>query len=101
METTGFNTDANGLWIEKDPQAVLDYTIDWSKWLQKVGDAIVTSVWDPVTGIAIQSQSYDTVKAIVWLTGGTLGATYTLTNRITTAGGRTEERSFRVVIANR
>ena len=27
----------------KDPQAVLDYTIDWTKWLDEVGDTIGTT----------------------------------------------------------
>jgi hypothetical protein len=32
MSTT-FHVDALGYWIEKDPQAVLDYAMDWADWL--------------------------------------------------------------------
>ena len=35
---------------------------------------------------------------IAWLSGGTLGVVYTLTNQITTAAGRAEVRSMSVLV---
>ncbi|WP_027949861.1 hypothetical protein [Haliea salexigens] len=81
----------------KDPDAVLDYSIDWSAWL--VDDTITTSSWS-VTGadsdLTVDSDSKSTTATTVWLSGGTLGLTYTVTNRITTGDGRTDDRSIAV-----
>jgi hypothetical protein len=84
----------------KDPDAVLDYSIEWSKWL--VGDQIQTSTWT-VSDAAIEaaSDSNTTTRATVWLSGGIAGQAYTVTNRITTSGGRTDERSFTIQVQER
>ncbi len=76
----------------KDPNAVLDYTIDWARWL--AGDQIATSQWIVPTGLTKMADSKTVTTATVWLSGGTAGQSYTVTNRITTAAGRTEDRSF-------
>ena len=86
----------------KDPEAVLDYSIDWTDWLD--GDAIATSTWiaPTETGSPTVVASSNTSKiATVWLSGGTVGANYTVTNRITTAGGRTEDRSITIRVRER
>lgn len=83
----------------KDPEAVLDYAVDWSRWL--AGDEIVTSEWTVPSGLTKVSDSKTTTKATVWLSGGTVGQSYTVTNRITTTGGRTEERSFTIRVEER
>jgi hypothetical protein len=84
----------------KDPSAVLDYTIDWSLWLSN-GETITTSVWTVPTGITGSTQSISGSKTITWLSGGTAGNAYTISNRITTSAGRTDDRSFLVVVENR
>ena len=76
----------------KDPNAVLDYTIDWTRWL--AGDQIATSEWLVPAGLAKMADSKTASSATVWLSGGTAGQSYTVTNRITTSAGRTEDRSF-------
>jgi hypothetical protein len=84
----------------KDPDAVLDYSADWSKWL--AGDQIQTSTWfvsDPALEAA--DDSYTTSRAIVWLGLGVAGQSYTVTNRITTSGGRTDERSLVIQVQDR
>ena len=83
----------------KDPNAVLDYVVDWTTWLN--GDTIATSVWTVPSGITQDSESESTTSATVWLSGGTVGETYQLVNRITTAGGRTEDRTIRITIVQR
>jgi len=83
----------------KDPNAVLDYSIDWTRWL--AGDQIATSVWLVATGLTKVADSRAGSLATVWLSGGTAGQSYTVTNRITTAGGRTEDRSFVMKIEER
>jgi len=76
----------------KDPSAVLDYAIDWSAWLGS--DTIATSTWSVPTGITRDSDTNTTTRATIWLSGGTAGQTYQLTNTITTAGGRTDQRTI-------
>lgn len=80
----------------KDPDAVLDYAIDWSDWLD--GDTIATSQWVMPSGIVLDSDSKTTLIATAWVSGGTADNTYTLTNRITTAAGRTQDRSIKVPV---
>lgn len=110
--TSAFQTDAAGAWIQKDPDAVVDYHVAWADWL--AGDTIASVVWTVPAGLtkgteAVNSgpltldgvsQPANTV-ATVWLSGGTAGTEYPIGCRITTAGGRTDERSFRVAVSDR
>jgi len=83
----------------KDPAAELDYTVDWTKWL--AGDTISTSSWTVPTGLTKITDSKTTKTATIWLKGGTVGTEYTVTNKIVTAAGRTDERSFTITIEDR
>jgi len=83
----------------KDPQATLDYTIDWSVWLGT--DTIATSTWIFDAGITQVSASLSGAQATVWVSGGSVGILYSVTNRITTAAGRTDERSILIRVADR
>jgi hypothetical protein len=91
--------------FEKDPAAKKDYLFDWSAWLP-TGDTISSSAWAidppvPDASLAIAGSpapSNTTTTATVWLTGGTLGQRYVLRNRITTAGGRTDDRSVGITV---
>lgn len=76
----------------KDPNAVLDYQVDWAAWLG--ADTISTSTWTVPAGLTAGTASNTTTTATVFLSGGTDGASYTVSNRIVTAGGRTDDRSF-------
>jgi len=80
----------------KDADAVLDFTIDWGDWLGT--DTISASTWTCDSGITVDSSSNTTTTTTVWLSGGTAGATYTVTNRIVTVAGRTEDRDLQVLI---
>jgi hypothetical protein len=84
----------------KDPDAVLDYSVDWSKWL--AGDQIETSTWF-VSGPTLQSadDSNTPTRTTAWLAGGVAGQSYTVTNRIITSGGRTDDRSFTIQVQDR
>jgi len=80
--------------FEKDPNAVLDYVVDWGTWL--AGDTIVTSIWTAETGITVVSDTKTATTATVWLSGGTAGSDYNVVNRITTTMGRTDDRTLRI-----
>lgn len=82
----------------KDPGDRVDYQIDYSDWLD--GDTISASAWTVPDGITNYSSSNDTTTATIWLSSGTHGQDYTLTNQITTAGGRIKQQSFVVKVRN-
>ena len=77
----------------KDPDAVLDFGFDWETWLD--GDTLKTSTWVVPTGITKDSDLFTVVGiATIWLSGGTLREVYKVVNRITTVGGRTDDRTL-------
>jgi hypothetical protein len=82
--------------FRKDPDAVLDYAVDWSHWLDD--DTIDASEWVVPDGIEKDSDTNTTTIATVWLSGGTLGATYTLVNHITTAAGRENDQTITIKV---
>lgn len=83
----------------KDPNAVLDYVWDWSAWLGE--DTADSFEWIVPDGITKDSDTSDDTTATIWLSGGTAGTAYRVTNRITTAGGRTDDRTHTIVVRER
>lgn len=83
---------AKEYWPNKDPDEVLDYSIDWSARLG--ADTISTSAWSVVSGTVVEgvNNKTDTVTT-VWLSGGTVGENAEIHNRIVTAGGRTMDQT--------
>jgi hypothetical protein len=84
----------------KDPNAVLDYQVDWSSWLAN-GETISTSSFTVEAGLTKDSESNTTSSGTVWLSGGVEGTRYRITHRITTNQARTDDRSFMVRVTNR
>lgn len=83
--------------FNKDPDATLDYGIDWSDWLDS-GDTISSVTWVVPTGITKTAQSHTDTISMIWLSGGTLGQSYDIVCRITTTGGRIDDRTFTIRI---
>ena len=83
----------------KDPQAVKDYALDWAAMLE-TGETLLTSSWAvaPSGQLAIGLHPIVGSVATVWLSGGTDGTSYTLTNTITTSRGVTDERSVTILV---
>jgi hypothetical protein len=106
--STGFNKDRIGAYIDKDPQSTLDYTVDWSSWIN-TADTLSTSTWaiETIAGdaspLASTSTALDTTNHLthVWVTAGTAGDNYRITNTVTTVAGLTEERYFRIFVKDR
>lgn len=87
----------------------MDFDVDWSAgeeeggpWLPP-GDAIATSAWTfTTTGtLTVDGDEKTATTTKVWLTGGTLGETATLTNRVITNQGRRDKRTFAVTVVDR
>lgn len=78
--------------FEKTPTEELDYMVEWKNWL--ASDSIASDAWS-ATGLTIQDTAGgDSSLRTIWLTGGTAGYTYTVTNTVTTDTGRVASRSF-------
>ncbi len=87
--------------FKKDPNAVLDYVFDWGPWLTPMLDTIATVTWLPDTGLTVTNTSNTATTATAYVSGGTVDTTQQLTCRITTTGGRTDDRSILLKIVNR
>ena len=81
--------------LPKANDSTLDYVIDWTTWLD--GDTITASTFTVDAGMTEAASANTTTTATVWLSGGTLGNSYTIKNHITTTAGRIEDHSFVVV----
>lgn len=82
--------------LMKDPQAVLDYAIDWSA--EYLGeDVLAASEWtvepDEPDGVAVVGSDFDPGIATVKASGGVPGRIYKLVNQVTMASGRIDNRS--------
>jgi hypothetical protein len=90
----------NTQYHDKDVNSNLDYGIDWQYWLAS-GETIVSSMWIVPPELSLNSETFTITMATVWLEGGTVGRVHTVTNRITTSSGRTEDRSLYLSAKNR
>lgn len=79
--------------ITKDPNAVLDYSLDLSAWLTDIGDTLASLTVTPI-GCTANSSAISGTKCVAWISGGTAGETATVTFRFTTTGGRTDDRTI-------
>lgn len=79
----------------KDPGEVKDYAIDWTAHLA-AAETITASTWVVATGITKDSDTDTDTVATIWLSGGSEGVEYRVTNHVVTNQGREFERSFTV-----
>jgi hypothetical protein len=87
-------------WDDKDPNDVDAFQIDWSERLSS--ETISTSVFTSTpTGLTHDSTSNTTTTTTLWLSGGTDGVIYEITNRITTTAGRTLDQTVRLRVKSR
>jgi hypothetical protein len=84
----------------KDPDATLDYSIEWEQWLPP-GDELATSAWSVPNGLTVVGEQLGWTLATVVVSGGVSGETYEVVNRVTTALGKQDDRSIRLTIKQR
>jgi len=82
----------------KNPDAVLDYGIDWAAWLN--ADVIINSAWVVSDGIIKRADYFDKKITNIWLSGGTVGNIYTIINYIVTSDCREDSRIFYIRCQN-
>ena len=88
----------------KDPEAALDYAVDWGA--EYLGsDKLTESAWDvaPVedNGVIVVGHDFDQLIATVKACGGVPGRIYRLTNRVVLMSGMTDSRSIMLRVEKR
>lgn len=99
-------------WPNKDKDETLDYSVDWSRFLQ-TGETISSVTWkikdsdgakvsfstsNTVDGLTLTSVSNTNTIATVFLSNGTDNKQYTLYCNVTTSTGRVAERPVKIRI---
>ncbi len=103
---TGFQQDRVGHFIEKDPYAVLDYSLDWTNWMPS-GDTIsaITVTAETISGdaapLAIDSSTNTDFIVTANISAGTTGNVYNVEYKITTTNGLRDSRNFRIKVVER
>jgi hypothetical protein len=95
----------------KDPNGKLDYVLDWSAWLSPFSDQISSATANvvPTGGLSIGGTPGGTFSnsaqvtlsnsqtlATLWASGGVAGSSYDVTVRVTTVGGRIDDRTVTI-----
>lgn len=98
-------------WPPKDPQEVLDFTVDWTDFLGT--DEIQSVAWfvidsqgvrtafnyrDEVDTLVNMQQTHNSKQATIYLGGGTSGSQYEIICNITTLVGNIAERTVRLPV---
>ena len=103
---TGYQEDTDGVWIPKDTEAKLTYTMDWVNWLPQgtslsAVDYTHNSRANDADPVIIHSEGIQGTKTYAVISGGTVNKLYTITAAITLDNGQTDRRNFRIKIQNR
>lgn len=95
----------------KDPSAVLDYVFRWGPddrtseppWLEPLETIATHSVEVTPSGLTVESHEItpDGKEVLVWLSGGTLNASYEVACHVLTTLSRADTRRMTVVVQNR
>lgn len=86
-------------WPAKDPDEVLDYSLDWSARL--AGDTISSVTWTVPAGLTRTSSQISGGTVTAFFSGGTEGETYPIGCRVVTAGGRTMDQTVKLKIKSK
>lgn len=97
---TGFQEDRVGAYIEKDPYAILDYSLDFQNWMPS-GDTITSITVSADAGITIDSTTNTDYIATANISGGTAGNIYNIEFKIVTTNGLRDSRNFRIKVLER
>jgi hypothetical protein len=85
----------------KGPNAKLDYMVDWYSRGYLGADIIVTGTWSVPAGITKVAETFTSGTCTIWLASGTVSNSYDLINRITTFGGRIDDRTITILVAQK
>lgn len=81
----------------KDQNSTEDFPFNWAPELD--GDTIATSAFSLPDGLTSVSTANTTTTTTIFVSGGTCDSLYRITNRVTTAGGRTWDKTIRILVS--
>jgi len=88
--------------VPKDPDATLDYTLDWSDWLTE--NESLTGVDVDISGATLVQTQLTNRMVTAWISGGSVGGVISLRYRITTDSSpvnRVDDRTLLINVAER
>ena len=85
--------------FQMSPSTTLDFGFNWADLLDH--DTISSSSWACDAGVSIGSAAQTASVTIAFVVAGATPGSYDVTNTIVTAQGRTDSRSFRIVVVQR
>ena len=103
---TGYKQDRVGQYIEKDPYAVLDYSLDFTNWMP-AGDFIssIIATAETISGdsapLTIDSTNFTNYVATANISGGTAGKIYNVEYKIITNNSLQDSRNIRIKVIER
>ncbi len=103
---TGFKQDRVGVYIEKDPYAVLDYSLDFTDWMPS-GETIntisvnVETIAGDASPLTLDSSTNTDYLITAFLAGGTPGNMYNVEYRIVTTNSKQDSRNIRIKVVER
>lgn len=88
--------------VPKDPDATLDYTLDWSDWLTE--NESLAGIDIEISGATLVQTQLTNLMATAWISGGSVGSAISLRYRITTDSSpvnRVDDRTLLINVAER
>lgn len=103
---TGYKQDRVGIYIEKDPYAVLDYSLDFTNWLptsDSVSTATITAqtISGDASPLTVDSTAINGAVVTATISAGTVGNIYNIEYKITTANALQDSRNIRIKVLER
>lgn len=83
--------------FEKDPDATLDFAIDWSDAFPGDDLTAATATVDDAA-LVVENESHTATVHTVRLSGGAVGRRYEVTSTVTTTSGQSDQRTVEVVV---
>lgn len=82
----------------KDPDAIANFSIDYSDWLADLGDAltIAASTWIVSSGITQVTSTFTDTLTTIRLSGGADGVDYEAVNHVSLSDGQEDEKSLTI-----
>jgi hypothetical protein len=87
--------------VDKQPVEILDYDVDFSRWLSNDSISTASAVVTPAGALDVQTLDIEPELVKVWLSGGSNGVSYKVEITVDTTGGRRGQVEFRVRVKDK